>query len=214
MPTLSEAESKRVLAAHGVGFPDERQVATVDDAVAAARGLGHPVVVKLGGDGIAHKTERGLVRLALADDDAVAVAAADLLAAARPEDGEVHLLVAKMLAGTRELIAGLHHDEQFGMTVMLGIGGVLTEALADVAFRLVPIDPVDAHDMIDDLRLQALLGPVRGEPALDRDALAEVLLALSAASVADPAIVSADLNPLIVVDGRPVPVDALVERAS
>ena len=213
MPTLSEADSKRVLAAHGVTFPSEREVPDAPSAVAAARELGHPVVLKLGGAAIAHKTERGLVRLGLTDDDSVAAAADDLLAAARPEDGEVHLLVAPMLQGNRELIAGLHHDAQFGMTVMLGVGGVLTEALADVAFRLVPITRLDAHEMIDDLATQALLGEVRGEPALDRDAMADVLVALSTAAEADPSIVSADLNPLIVVDGQPVPVDALVEVA-
>jgi succinyl-CoA synthetase beta subunit len=213
MPTLSEADSKRALAAHGVHFPEEREAATVEEAVQAAAELGHPVVLKLGGAAIAHKTERGLVRLGLADADAVAIAAGELLAAARPEDGEVHLLVAPMLRGNRELIAGLHRDEQFGMTVMLGVGGVLTEALGDVAFRLVPITRADALEMIDDLATQALLGEVRGEPAVDREALADVLLGLSTAAEADPSIVAADLNPLIVVDGRPVPVDALVEVA-
>jgi acetate---CoA ligase (ADP-forming) subunit beta len=214
MPTLSESDSKALLGAHGVGFPDERRCGSAEEAVAAARDLGHPVVCKLGGDRIAHKTERGLVRLALADDAAVAEAAGDLLGAARPDDGDVHLLVAPMLRGNRELIAGLHHDPQFGMTVMLGVGGVLAEAVADVAFRLVPIARVDAEEMIDDLRTQRLLGPFRGEPAVDREALAEVLLGLSEAARADPSIVGADLNPLLVVDGRPVPVDALVERAS
>ncbi|MFL6204970.1 MAG: acetate--CoA ligase family protein [Acidimicrobiales bacterium] len=213
MPTLSEADSKRALAAHGVRFPDERQVAGADAAVDAADALGYPVVLKLGGDAIAHKTERGLVRLGLTDGEAVRTAAEELLAAARPDDGDVHLLVAPMLRGARELIAGLHRDAQFGMTVMLGIGGVLTEALADVAFRLVPISRRDALDMIDDLASQTLLGEVRGEPALDRGAMADVLLGLSEAAAADPRIVSADLNPLIVVDGRPVPVDALVELA-
>lgn len=212
MPTLSEADSKALLATHGVPFPAERKVTTADEAVAAAREVGHPVAVKLGGDNIAHKTERGLVRLALADDVAVEAAADELLAAARAEDGEVHLLVAPMLKGNRELMAGLHLDDQFGMTVMLGVGGVLAEALADVAFRLVPIDRTDAEEMIGDLRAQPLLGHVRGEPAVDREALVEVLLALSRASEADPSIVSADLNPLIVVDGRPVAVDALVEQ--
>jgi len=211
MPTLSEADSKRLLARHGVVFPAERQADTVAGAVEAAEAVGHPVVLKLGGDLIAHKTERGLVRLGLADPDAVTEAATALLAAARPEDGDVHLLVAPMLRGNRELIAGLHRDEQFGMTVMLGVGGILAEALADVSFRLVPISRLDAAEMIDDLDTQALLGPLRGEPAVDRDALIDVLVALSAAAEADPSIVAADLNPLIVVDGRPVAVDALVE---
>jgi acetyl-CoA synthetase (ADP-forming) len=214
MPTLSEADSKRLLAPHGVAFPDERQVTSADDAVAAAAEIGHPVVLKLGGDAIAHKTERGLVRLGLGDDAAVRDAAVALLAAARSEDGEVHLLVAPMLRGNRELIAGLHHDPQFGMTVMLGVGGILAEAVADVTFRLVPISPVDAVEMIDDLATQKLLGAFRGEPAVDRAALVDVLLGLSAAAAADSSIVSADLNPLIVVDGRPIAVDALVEVAS
>lgn len=213
MPTLSEADSKALLATHGVAFPPERKVATADEAAAAAAEVGLPVVVKLGGDGIAHKTERGLVRLDLTDDEAVRAAARELLAAARPDDGEVHLLVAPMLRGRRELIAGLHRDAQFGMTVMLGVGGVLAEAVADVTFRLVPITEADAAEMIDDLATQRLLGDFRGEPAVDRAALAAVLAGLSRASEADPSIVAADLNPLIIVDGVPVAVDALVEVA-
>jgi acetyltransferase len=209
--TLSEADSKTLLAAHGVAFAPERVVATPDEAVAAAAEVGLPVVVKLNGDAIAHKTERGLVRLNLGDADAVRAAAADLLAAARPEDGPVSLLVAPMLRGTRELIAGIATDPQFGRTVVVGLGGILAEAIADVSVRPLPITAVDASEMIDGLATQAILGPFRGEPAVDREALAGVLLGLSAAAEADPTIVSADLNPLIVVDGRPIAVDALVE---
>jgi acetyl-CoA synthetase (ADP-forming) len=211
VPTLSEAGSKELLGAFGVPFPSEQVVTTADAAVEAAGALGYPVVVKLGGDAIAHKTERGLVRLDLATPDAVGAAAEALLAAATPDDGEVHLLVAPMLRATRELIAGLHHDEQFGMTVMLGVGGILAEAVADVAFRLVPLSAEDADEMIDDLATQALLGAFRGEPPVDRAAVAEVLLGLSRAAGERPEIASADLNPLLIVDGRPIAVDALVE---
>jgi acetyl-CoA synthetase (ADP-forming) len=214
VPTLSEAGSKELLGAFGVPFPSEHVVTTVDDAVAAAEALGGPVVVKLGGDAIAHKTERGLVRLGLVGAEAVRDAATELLAAATPDDGEVHLLVAPMLRATRELIAGLHRDEQFGTTVMLGVGGILAEAVADVAFRLVPITRTDAEEMIDDLATQKLLGAFRGEPAVDRDAVVDVLLGLSQAAEARPDVVAADLNPLLIVDGRPVAVDALVELES
>jgi acyl-CoA synthetase (NDP forming) len=209
--TLSEAESKAVLAPHGVPFAPEQVVDTPEGAVEAADALGYPVVVKLNGGGIAHKTERGLVRLALADAAAVRSAAADLLAAARPDDGSVNLLVAPMLRGNRELIAGLATDPQFGTTVVLGVGGILAEAIADVAVRPVPISEVDAAEMIDELDTQALLGAFRGEPAVDRSVLIAVLQGLSDAATSDASIVSADLNPLIVVDGRPVAVDALVE---
>ena len=210
-PTLSESESKKLLAAHGVPMVAEAVAIDASRAVAAAEQIGFPVVAKLCGDNIAHKTERGLVRLGLADASAVERAATALLAAARPDDGEVGVLIAPMVSGNRELIAGLQRDPQFAMTVMLGVGGVLAEALADVAFRLVPIERVDATEMIEQLHTQALLGPFRGEPEVDREALVDVLTGLSAAAVARPDIVSADLNPLIVHEGRPVAVDALVE---
>lgn len=212
--TLSEADSKRLLADHGVTLAREELASTPDAAAAAAGDIGFPVVVKLCGDEIAHKTERGLVRLGLADADAVRTAAAELLALARPEDGQVELLVAEQVRGNRELICGLNHDPQFGMCVLLGLGGILAEAVADVAIRLVPITRVDAHEMIDDLATQTLLGPFRGEPAVDRDRLADVLVGLSDAAAAHPELVSADLNPLIVRDGVPVAVDALVEVAA
>lgn len=211
--TLSEAASKAFLARFGVPFLPEHLVDDPAAAAEAAASIGGPVVAKLCGDAIAHKTERGLVRLGLADADAARSAAAELLAAATPEDGPVQVLVAPMVRATRELIAGLSVDAQFGPTVLLGVGGVLAEAVADVVVRLVPISAVDAAEMIDDLASQALLGPFRGEPPVDRDALAGVLLALSAAAEAEAALVSADLNPLMIVDGRPVAVDALVELA-
>jgi acetyl-CoA synthetase (ADP-forming) len=117
-----------------------------------------------------------------------------------------------MVHGNRELIAGLVRDEQFGPCVMLGLGGILAEAVADVAFRLAPLEHGDALDLIDDLGAQSLLGEFRGEPAVDREALADTLMALSRIA-ADSDIQSVDLNPLIVVEGRPVAVDALVETA-
>jgi acetyl-CoA synthetase (ADP-forming) len=209
--TLSEAESKHFLAPFGLPIAPERVVATAAEAAGAASEIGFPVVAKLCGDTIAHKTERGLVRLNLADAAAVEAAAAELLAAARPDDGEVGVLVAPMVSGTRELIAGLSLDEQFGMTVMIGIGGVLAEAIADVSIRLVPITPADAASMLDELEHRSLLGEFRGEPAIDRAAVVATLMALNDAAVAHPELVSVDLNPLIINAGLPVAVDALVE---
>ncbi|GIT01029.1 MAG: hypothetical protein CM1200mP26_27410 [Acidimicrobiales bacterium] len=115
-----------------------------------------------------------------------------------------------MVQGSRELIAGMVRNPQFGPCVMLGVGGVLTEAVADVAFRLAPLGRLDAHDLINDLGTQALLGGLRGEPAVDRDALADILCGLGDLA-ADPDVASVDLNPLIIVDGRAIAVDALVE---
>jgi succinyl-CoA synthetase beta subunit len=200
--TLSEADSKALLAPFGVPFLDERLVDSPDEAAEAAEAIGTPVVAKLCGDAIAHKTERGLVRLGLSGPAEARSAAADLFAAARPEDGPVQVLVAPMVKATRELIAGLSVDAQFGPTVVLGVGGILAEAVADAVVRLVPISEVDAEDMLDELASQALLGPFRGEPAVDRQAVVAERV---------PGLQSVDLNPLMIVAGEPVAVDALVE---
>jgi acyl-CoA synthetase (NDP forming) len=201
-----------LLAASGIPFAHERVVAGVSEAVQAADALGYPVVLKVNGDGIAHKTERRLVRLRLANADAVATAATELLAATTPGDGPTSLLVAPMIDGSRELIAGLVKDAQFGMNVMLGVGGILAEALGDVVFRPAPISPQDAGEMIAELATQQLLGVFRGEAAVDREMLAGALVMLSKLPLSRPDVVSVDINPLIVrPDGTIVAVDALVE---
>ncbi len=212
--TLSEPASKALVARHGVPLPRERMAADPESAAEAAAALGFPVVLKLAGEGIAHKTERRLVRVGLGDRDAVVREARDLLARARPEDGLVELLVAEQVRGQRELIAGLVRDAQFGPCVMLGQGGVLAEALSDAVFAVVPLSRDEARRMIDGLATRRLFTePHRGEPALDREALADVLEALSRLALESPEIESVDLNPLIVHEGRPIAVDALVEIA-
>jgi acyl-CoA synthetase (NDP forming) len=210
--TLSESESKRLLVEYGLPVPSELVVSSADAAGDAADSMGYPVVAKLEGAAIAHKTERGLVRLGLADRSAVERAATELLAAATDDDGEVGVLVAPMVKGNRELIVGLLRDRQFGATVMLGVGGILAEAVADVVFRPAPLDRVTAEEMIDGLATQRLLGEFRGEAAVDRDAITELLVGLGRLAVDRPDVASADVNPLIITsDGTPVAVDALVE---
>ena len=212
--TLSEHESKVLLAQYGV--PVSRETLASDPAAAgrAAAELGFPVVVKLCGDAIAHKTERDLVRLGLGDEAAVRSAAQELLAKATSEDGEVGLLVAEQVRGKRELIAGLVRDPQFGPCVVIGLGGILTEALRDVAFAALPVDRAEAKALVGRLEASHLVtGAFRGEPGADREALADVLVGLSRLAEARPDIASVDVNPLILSEGKPVAVDGLVELA-
>ncbi len=210
--TLSEAASKRLLAGYGLPLADEREVSSADEAVAAAAAIGFPVVLKLCGDAIAHKTERGLVRLRLTDERAVRAAAVELLGAAVPSDGDVTLLVAPMVAGNRELIVGMLRDRQFGPTVMLGLGGILAEAVADVVFRPAPLDRPTATEMIDDLAAQKLLGAFRGDAEVRRERVVDLLVGLGRLAIDRPDVSSVDVNPLIIrPDGIPVAVDALVE---
>lgn len=212
--TLSERDSKALLAGFGVPIAPERVVTDAAAAGGAAGELGFPVVAKLNGDAIAHKTERGLVKLRLGDRHAVEAAATELLAAATPDDGAVSLLIAPMISGNRELIAGVVRDPQFGPTVMLGVGGIFAEAIADVVFRPAPVDAVTAGEMIDDLRTQQLLGAFRGERPIDRAQLVDVIVGLGRLAADRPDVASVDINPLIVQpDGTVVAVDGLVELA-
>ncbi|MEI7623539.1 MAG: acetate--CoA ligase family protein [Actinomycetes bacterium] len=209
--TLSEAESKSLLSDFGVPFLPEVLVTSSIDAVAAAKEFSGPLAMKLCGSNVAHKSERGLVKLGIQGSEAIADACQQLLDASRPEDDVTGVLIAPMASGLREFIAGISVDPVFGPTVVFGLGGVLAEAIADVTVRLAPLRRYDAFDMLRSLRSQALFGPFRGEPSVDTDALANLLCALSDASMAIPDLVSIDLNPIMIVDGAPVALDALVE---
>ncbi len=205
---LSEHDAKALLARYGVPVNREALVSTPAEAVAGARELGPPVVLKLCGAEITHKTEIGGVRLGLAGDRAVEDAAGELLATGPPG---ASLLVAEQVAGSRELIAGVTRDPVFGPALMFGVGGVLAEVLADVVFRLLPAEEADLRAMVTDLEHPAVLGPFRGEPAVDQDALVATLSGLAACASDRDDIESIDVNPLIVTDGGvAVAVDALV----
>jgi len=187
---------------------NEELVTSVDDALDAAHRLGYPVVLKACGPGLAHKTELGVVELNIDDDSAVKDAYKGIVERAPKQiDG---VLVQEMVQGKRELICGLTRDDQFGPCVMLGVGGIFVEAVRDVTFRVAPIEERDAFEMMDELKGRALLGAFRGEKAVDRDVLARVLLGLSRMGVEEPDVYSVDINPLVVHDGMPVAVDALV----
>ncbi|MCP5367479.1 MAG: acetate--CoA ligase family protein [Hyphomicrobiales bacterium] len=205
---LSEYDAKRVLAAYGLPVCREGLATTAEQAAAIAAGLGYPVVMKGCAAEVAHKTELGLVELGVAD----AADAARRFAALRarlPAGGAV--LVQETVRGRRELILGVVRDPQFGPCVSVGVGGVFAEVLDDLALRVAPVDRDEALAMLDDLRHRALLGPFRGEPAVDRDVLADALVGLSRLALDHPRVREVDVNPLIVGgDGRPVAVDALI----
>ena len=208
--TLSESESKRILTAYGIPFLPELLTKDVGEARAFAENCDGSVVMKLCGDGISHKTERGLVRLGVNAPE-VERTFNELMQAARPEDEVTGILVAPMVRGLREFLAGVSIDPVFGPTVVFGLGGVLAEAIDDVTVRLAPIRRHDAQDMMDSLSAQGLLGPFRGEGAPNRELIADLLCALSAAATGIEGLVSVDLNPVMIVEGTPYALDALVE---
>jgi hypothetical protein len=180
-------------------------------AVVAAKRIGRPVALKLDAIGLAHKTDVGGVALALLGDDAVYGAALTLLEAGRRHGLTVRGLLVEAMAGPGiELILGLRRDPQFGPAVLVGIGGILTEVLDDVAIRLAPLDATTADAMLDELRGARLLRGVRGRPAVDRDALVAMLIALGRLGVDRSDILEVDMNPVFASASGAIAVDALV----
>lgn len=198
--SLTEGEAKRLLAAYGIPVTRERMARTADEAVAAARAIGFPVVLKGVSRVVVHKSDLGLVRLNLADEAAVRDAFAAVTTAldtAAPGAAE-GCVVQEMARGEAELFLGATNDPQFGPMVLAGAGGVLVEFLQDVRTVPAPISPAGARAVIEDLRVAPLLHGLRGRPAADVAVAAEALSRLSWL-VADlgPRLAELDVNPLI-----------------
>ena len=213
---LSEHGAKRLLEKAGIAFPPEALVTAGDDAGTAAGKIGFPVALKICSPDIPHKTEIGGVKIGICSEDAAREAAAALLANARQQRPQAQIegiLVAPMVDGGVETIAGVMCDPVFGPVVMFGLGGVFVEVLKDVTFRVAPFDVAEAHRMIREIRGYAMLEGVRGAPPADIDALAQLLAALSQFAAANAGTIeSVDLNPVRVLPkGQGVaPLDALI----
>ena len=209
---LDEDEARLLLGAYGVPLASWSTASDVHAAAASAGRLGFPVALKGMVAGVVHKTEAGLVELGLADGTAVLEAFVRL--EGRSGGRMRGALVERMVRGRREFVSGMFRDPQFGPVVMFELGGVLTEALDDVAFAVAPLLPGEAGQMLDSIRALRLLGAYRGEPPVDRGVLTGVLEGLSRLALDHPEVVEVDVNPLLVEGGRPVAVDALVMVAS
>lgn len=206
---LSEGESRELLKSFGLPLAPWGIARTAEEAGELSAGFGFPAVAKGHGEGLAHKSELGLVRLNLPDRQAVTDAAAEMLERGVP--GLDGVMVSPQLSGRREFVVGFFRDPVFGPVVMFGLGGVFTEALKDVVFRVAPLTDSDADSMLSEIRSAALLGPFRGESSADREALKGALLSLSRLSVERPDILEVDVNPLLVTpEGKVFALDALV----
>jgi succinyl-CoA synthetase beta subunit len=205
--TLSEYDSKRVIKSAGVNITREKLAHSRNEAVDFADRIGYPVVLKGCSDKAAHKTEMGLVKLKLTTAKEVRKAYDEIMGKGMELDG---VLVQEMLKGDREFVIGMSRDPQFGPCVMFGIGGIFTEVIKDVSFRVAPITELDAEEMIDEIRMKKLLDEFRGSPAVDRKALVSALIGIGDLGYRHDEIAEIDINPLIIQGKKPVAADALV----
>ena len=211
--SLSEHDSKRVLDAYGVPITKERLVSSAKDAKQAAGKIGYPVVLKCCAHDLLHKTEAGLIAVGL--NSAKEVGEAFKLLRQRAGEGfSGAFIVQEMVKGSRELMIGMKRDNQFGPAVMFGLGGIFTEILQDVSFRLAPLSTKDARQMITEIRAAKILGELRGLPAVDKKLLGSAIVGVGKAAVENPEILEIDINPLIIRDNRPIAVDGLIVLAT
>ena len=205
---LSEYESKQVLASYGLPVTEEKLAKTPEELIKAAADIGYPLVIKACSADIAHKTEKGLIRVDIRNDEEALTAFEEIVASMN--GAEKTVLVQQMIKGQRELVVGLTRDPQFGPCVMFGLGGIFTEILKDSAFRVAPLEKHDALDMMQEIKSRKILDAVRGLEAVDRDLLADILIKVGQIGIENENIKEIDINPVIISRGKPVAVDALV----
>jgi len=208
---LSEYESKQVLASYGIPVTLEELVINPEDLSQAIHKIGYPLVMKGCAAEIAHKTEKGLIRVDVRNEDEARKAFKEITAAM--DGAEKAVLVQQMVIGQRELVVGLTRDPQFGPCVMFGLGGIFTEVLEDTSFRIAPIEKRDALEMILEIKAHKILEAIRGMQPVDKDMLADILIAIGRLGIENEAVKEIDINPLIISAGKPVAVDALVVLA-
>jgi acetyltransferase len=216
---MSEGDALSVLEAYGIPVTPWKAV-TEDEVERAAEELGYPLALKIVSPDVVHKTEYGAVVLGVESAPELKERLGAALAEVRrhfPHESQPRIrgiLLQKMAPRGREIIAGLTRVPRVGPMVMFGLGGIYVEALRDVSLRMCPITDEDARDMVREVKMHRLLEAIRGEPARDVDALAEVLLRLSQLALRHPAISEMDVNPLVSLERGAVAVDARIQLAS
>lgn len=207
--TLSEFESKKLLAAYNITVTREFLVEADKDLAAALKEIGYPLVMKGCSADIAHKTEKGLIKVDIRNEAEAKGAFQEIMAGMAGAKGGV--LVQEMIKGQRELVLGMTRDPQFGPCVMFGLGGIFTEILRDVSFRKAPLEKRDALEMMREIKGHKILDAVRGMAAVDTEILTEMLINVGRIGLENDAVKEIDVNPVIISKtGKPIAVDALV----
>lgn len=214
---LLEAEAKELLAAAGIKTTRLRIARTEEEAVAAAEGIGYPVALKVMSREAVHKSERGGVRLNLGSEGEVREAYKEIMklqaspggrGGKHPSDDGLEVTVQEMVSGGTEVIVGATRDPHFGPVLMFGLGGIWTEVMEDVAFRLCPLTLEEARGMIESIKGYPLLAGYRGRPAGNLEELVGMLARISQLVVDYPDLLELDLNPVTVLPDRAVVLDA------
>jgi len=198
---LRESEVYDVLNAYGFSQPKSLMARTSEEAVAAAKGIGYPVVMKIVSPQILHKSDIGGVKVNINSKKEVENAFFDITTRVKhvmPTAQINGVMIQEMVSGGKEVIIGITRDTQFGHMIMFGLGGIYVEVLKDITFRIVPLSKEDAYEMVRETKVFPLLRGVRGEAETDIEAIEKSLLVLSQMAIDFPQIIEAEVNPLLV----------------
>jgi len=199
---LAEFEAKRILAGYGIPVTREELATSAQEAVAMAKRIGYPVAIKVQSADIPHKTEARAVLLNITSEKELASAYDEILVNARAYKATANIegvLVQEMVKDGVEAILGVTNDPLFGPAVMFGLGGIFAEVLKDVSFRLAPVTPSVAREMVEEIAGYPLLAGARGRPRADVDALVDAIVRLSALAIdLKDHVAELDINPLFV----------------
>lgn len=197
--TINEYDAKVILAKHGLPVGDESLVHTADEAIESAKRIGWPVVLKVASDDVPHKTELGLVRLRIQNDEEMRSAFAQMstrLSAVQLRSLR-GFLVQPMVSGGIEVFVGLKRSPEWGMTILFGVGGTLIEFIRESAMRILPISPEDIEQMLQETVAWPLLCGARGQPPADIDALSSCISSVARFGMAaGDGLAELDLNPI------------------
>jgi acyl-CoA synthetase (NDP forming) len=210
---LNEVESKKWLQEAGINTTVTRLATSKKSAIALSKEIGFPVVLKILSPDIIHKSDAGGVKVGLKNASQVSRAYDEIMAAVRQRHPEARIegvSVQNMARPGIEVIIGMSKDPQFGPVLMFGLGGILVEIIKDVSFRIVPLTPRDAREMIREIKGYPLLEGYRGQEPADISCLEDMLLRVSEFVERNPEIKELDLNPIFAYKDGAVAVDARI----
>lgn len=212
----TEYEAKKILNNYGISAPPQHLAKDVESACKAAQNMGYPVVIKVMSSELLHKTEAKAVKINIQDEETLRKAYEEVLVNTKTYDESIHIdgvLVTPMITNSVECILGIQNDPQFGPAIMFGLGGVYTEVLKDINFRIPPLTYDEALEMVREIKSYPILEGVRGNQASDIEALVNAIVRLSMfAHDYRDYILELDINPLFVLpEGKGVVAgDALI----
>jgi len=210
---LTEAEAYELLSKHGIPVPEYSVASTEEELLKVAKRVDFPLVMKIVSPDIMHKTDIGGIKMNITNLPQIKKAYKDIIHNVRQNKPEARIngmLLCKQVSKGVEVIVGMIRDPQFGPTVMFGLGGIFTEILKDIAFRVCPIERTDIEEMLTEIEGIKILQGYRGQPRRDANAIIDIIMGISRLALDYPVVKEIDLNPIIVYEKGAIVVDAKI----